>query len=530
MLTNFYRLLVAVVMTVMLSSTMAAEQAPASYLIESFDIRTLPTYPDNGLEREDIQEALDRSLELLPERLTFDELLTVADDLGRLYQKHGYKFHSVYIPKQKIKGKRRVRLAALEAHLGDVSVRGDDDALNETILDLFSDFVGQPLYQPSIDKVVLGLKSKYGIDVFPYYSRGSKKGEVRLNVKADREARWVGSLTADNFGNESTGEDRVSVAVTGYDLFGDFDALTVGALTTVDSGDNTYGFITYETPVYSLDHTVSLSVSNNRFDVGGDFEALGLDADARLVGLQYSYTLSHSFNLLQKLGIRADYKQSAYDSLFNQATLEQEEISRSGTLFWALNYRPVTSAWSYGAYLGLSGGELEVQGADEATEYYKGTLNQQVQFGLGDIDSWWFSSFKWVVKGQYAEDKLSSFELLPISGAYGVRNVRAGYYGADRGSLTHVEWWLPSLFPKFWNVQIAPFAYYDAGYGERLTDQSEFLSRVRLSGSGVGLQVSHKNNFVLSVSSALSLDYDTGTNPDPEKMEFLIKLNYLVPH
>ncbi|GEM_PF-1104289 len=500
------------------------------FLISNIDIRSLPAYPQNDLTLEKIQHTYKRSRNQFGEAVTLDELYVVVDDLGKLYRDYGYKFHSVFLPHQKLKDNKNARISILVARLGDVNVRGGDKGLNQELKRLFNPVLGKPLYQPNVDKIVLGIKAKYGIEVFPYYSRGSERGEVRLNIKATRSSRWVGSFSADNFGNDSTGKDRVTAVVTNYDLLGNLDSLSMGILKAVDGKENTYGFINYDTPVYSLDHTLSLSASNNQFDVEGGFESLGLEGDASLFGVQYSYDLSRSFDLQQRISAGVNYKKNTYDSLFNEPLLERDETSRTASLSWSLNYRPIASSWSYGVYIGVVGGNYEIEGLEQETDFYKGVLSQQFQWGIGDSQSWWFSSLKWSLKGQYSEEKLSSFELLPMSGAYGVRNVDSGYFGADRGGLAHLEWWLPNLVSSFSNVKVTPFVYYDLAYGERLTLNDTFVSRALLGGSGVGLQTTYNKHFILSVSAALSSNHDVGLNPEPEQTDFLVKLNYVIPH
>jgi hemolysin activation/secretion protein len=501
-----------------------------SFVIESIDLSGLVAYPEHEITAFKIQEAYEQARSLFKEDLSLDDLSAIADDIGKLYRENGYKFHSVFIPPQKFSNNIAIRISMLVARLGDVNVKGEDEGLNDVIKLLFGTLIGKPLYQPDVDKVVLGIKSKYGITVFPYYSRGSKQGEVRLNIKATRTAKWVGSITADNFGSESTGKDRVMATATNYDLLGNLDTLSFGVLRAVDGESNTYGFINYELPIYSLDHAVSFSLSNNQFKVADGFESLGLEGNASLLGLTYHYVLTQTFDLQQGLSIGLDYKRNNYDSLFNDPLLEQDETSQSGSLSWSLNYRPIASRWSHSIYISLTGGEYELENIGDTTSFYKGLINQQFQWAWGDSNALWFSALKWGLKGQYSEDKLSSFELMSMSGAYGVRSIDAGYFGADRSAITHLEWWLPNLIPSYYNVKISPFIYYDVGYGERLSSVGEVNSRVYLEGGGVGFQAQYKKHFVLSFSSSLSMGSDVEDNPEPDEMHALLKLQYMIPH
>lgn len=514
------------------SSSFAREGAslnsqPESVKVDDIIINSLIAYPEDGVTADNIQETLRQARSEQGEKLSIEALYSIADKLTKVYRQAGFKFHSVFVPPQKISAANSLRLELLEAKIGDIQVSGEDENLNRVIKVLFERYLHRPLYQPDIDKVVLGIKSKYGIRVFTYYSRGSLRGHVRLNVKAERTSKWVSGISADNFGSESTGRDRVTATFNSFDLMGSLDVLTVGVQEAVDGESSTNGFIQYELPVDSLDHTLSFSASNNQFEIGEGFEALGLEGDAALFGLSYQYQLRNTFTDQIRVGLSMDYKRNDYGSLLDDPLIEQDEVSKSVSLFSSYHYRPIASSWSYGVYFSITTGDYEFENTNFDASFTKAYFNQQVQLGLGEPGSLFFASMKLSISGQYAQERLASFELLSMSGAYGIRNVETGYFGADRGLISNLEWWFPNLLPEFWAIRSAPFVYYDAGYGERLDEEDTYGTGVILGGSGVGLQVKYKQQFVLSASTSLSLHEHTSDNPDPERMKFLIKLNYL---
>ncbi len=499
--------------------------------IENIDISKLTAYPDFGIDKKSLEQRLKKEKAKFPKSITLEQLKTITDSFTKYYQSNGLKFHSVFLPPQKVSGGNTIQFAMIEATLGDVDVRGSDDSLNVSIESLFSGVVGKTLYQPNIDKIVLALQEQYGLDTFSYYSRGNESGQVRLNIKISKVQSWNVSIGADNFGNESTGQDRVILSSSLHHIISDFDRLSLGLLrTVVDDEKNTFGYLGYVIPVFSLDHEISAQVSNNVFEVGQDFESLGIEGDALISELNYHYTLVRSFEKNHKLGVGLNHKSNDYENAFDDPLLTQDETSKSVNLSWSYQYRPKASSWLYRSNYAVSHGEFDI-GLDETKHSFtKYQTSQQLEWALGSANSFLFSNFRWLVKGQYSPEKLSSFDQFSMTGAYAVRDFAPGYFSGDSGFINTIEWWWPNVFSFTGeSVRVMPFLYVDAGYGERLDQMSEYDSSVKLAGAGIGLQGIFFKKGIVSVSAGNSLMEEVRDNPSPEEQTFLIRLGYSLP-
>jgi hemolysin activation/secretion protein len=502
------------------------EEPALRFRVDTIDISLLRAYPEYGLGIEALEDALKTFRAKYPPGVTLEELQLLGDDFTQLYRSHGLKFHSVYLPPQKLLDRYTVSLALLEATLGDVHVRGSDEELNSTIDDMFADEVGRALYQPAIDQLVLGLKAQFGVETFSYYSRGRELGQMRLNIKAEKTKSGYVGLRYDNFGTESTGEERVTVFASGHSLLREFDSFSVAAQQAVDGEQNIFGTMTYTFPFISLDHSLGLSVSNNVFDVGGEFSSLEIEGDALLSSVRYAYIPIRRADQKQELSLSLNHKTSDYENVFRSSTITQDETVTSADLTWALSYRPIASSWSYGLFLTATGGEYELGELGDAESFSKYRASQLFEWSFGSPSQRLFNTFRWQLKGQYSEDKLPSFEKLAMSGVYGIRDFKAGYFSADRGAITSLEWWWPGILGfGSKNFQFTPFMYGDYGFGEQLDIKGGYLTSVELNGAGLGLRSVFFNTAVLSVSGGRGEVVERNDNPKPEAQDLLFRLD-----
>lgn len=477
-----------------------------------------------GIEQERVSALIRQLKEGMGQYLSLEELYSIADELTVLIRQQGYKFHSVYVPVQRLRKGQPVRFELLAGTLGDVHVRGDEDALNERVRAIFDDLLGQVIYQPEIDQKILSLKRQFGLELVAYYSRGSGPSQARLNLKVARSRDWFAKMSVDNYGNESTGRERVLAIAGTHGLFGVFDSLSLGVQQAIDGERNTYGSLDYRTPLWSLGHELSFRASNNQFDLGGDFESLDLEGDARVLSAAYHFTAVESFTQTHRFALAYNDKSNDYDSPFNDPLLEQEEAAQSASLNWLWQYRPIASAWQYALSIGISNGKFDSSTSPFDESFTKLQFSQQLQWALGKLSSW--GSLRWSLRGQYSEHNLSSFESFAMTGAFGVRGYATGYFSAERGALTSLEWRLPALDWLGQSLRLTPFLFSDAGYGERLGSNDLAESRAFLSGAGLGLDLELHGSWHLRLQGAGGLQEDVYENPDPDDLSLLFSLEY----
>jgi hemolysin activation/secretion protein len=495
--------------------------------VTDINIDELSTYPDQGLSKQDLKRFVEQFREKEGSGLTLEQVQRLADALTRHYRSAGFKFHSVYLANQNLSKTEQIKLTLLEASIGDIFVRGPDKELNEQAQALFRDLKRRILFQPDVDNVVLALKEQFGIHAFAYYSRGSALGEVRLNLKIKREDRGIVSLSGDNFGSKDTGRDRAMLGTSISDTIADFDRIDLGVQRVVnDDESNTFGFISYSLPLYSLDHKLGFSASNNVFEVGGDFTPLEIEGDASLFSFSYSYTGKRSLRQKHQLSLQLNHKTSEYENALNAQDLTEDETVNSAEFGWSYRYQGITSLFTYTSYLGLIGGNYELGSQNSSESFTRARLSQAFEYSVGDGADRWVNTFRWNLRGQYSNDQLPSFEKLSLTGAYSVRGFYAGYFSAERGGIATLEWWWPRLLDVGnENFRFVPFAFGDYGYGDRLDSNGNYATHVALSSGGLGLQVLLFENIVLTATGARGEVLEINNNANPEKQETLLQLS-----
>lgn len=486
----------------------------------------LVVYPERGLDAKTLVNTLVEARNQYPMTMSLEQINGLADEVTQLYRRRGYKFHRVIVPPQKPK-LGLVEFSIIEARLGDIQVRGAD-VNEEAIKNLFSRLIQKPLYQPDIDRTVQVLKAQNGIDAVAYYSRGRRSGEVRLNIKVKQKKLSIHSQL-DNHGSESTGVNRMLVGGSWHNPTGRFDQLSAGVM-TADSGENNYyGYINYVAPLWNLNNSVSMSLSNNQFSIGEEFSALDFSGDARIGEIEYRHKFKDSFKSRQAVSLSGAYKDADYDSLLNDSSIERDEISKSFALAWHGYNQLSPEGWANQFSLQLVNGRYRVDGLfEEPREFNKLSVTDKMQFGWGELGSRWSSVVTTEVRGQYAEDIVPSFEKLVLTGANGVRAFQPGFFAAERGAIASVEWHFPWLFSSSSdaNFSVAPMLFYDAGYGEKLLLSDQVFDRAFMSGAGLGLEISLDDYWLLHIVAAKDFQSSLDSGLEVETADVFIRLNY----
>lgn len=487
---------------------------------------SLVAYPDRGLDSNALVNALVEARNPYPLKMTLEQINSLADVATHLYRDNGYKFHRVIVPPQKPQ-LGLIEFSVLEAHLGDIHVRGEG-VDKEAIKNVFARYLQQPLYQPDIDRQVQTLKAQQGIDAVAYYSRGRSAGEVRLNLKVQQQKLTIYSQ-ADNYGSASTGRDRVLVGMDWYSPFGRLDQLSLGVMTADSEERNYYGYLNYRTPLWNLDNQLTLSLSNNQFALGEEFSSLELNGDARIAELKYQRTLSRSWLGQQQLSFAGAYKSADYDSLLKDPSFERDETSESLWLGWGIDYRTPSGAHRNQFSAQAVIGEYRVDGLIESErDFDKYQLANHYQYNWGASGHRWSNLVSHSIRGQFSDDTVPSFEKLVLTGSYGVRAFQPGFFAAERGALASIEWTFPWLlqFSNATNFSVVPMMFIDAGYGEKLLLDQQVFDRAFLAGAGLGLTLNMGDHWRLQVVSATDLEQDVNSGLVIDTMDAFVRLNF----
>ena len=487
----------------------------------------LVQYPELGLTSKVLLNAMTKARNRFPRIMTLENLNSVADEITDLYRSKGFKFHSVYLPPQKTK-RGFIHFKVTEAVLGDIQVIGKNID-KKAIKAVFESFLKKPLYQHDIDNAVLALKSQRAIDVVAYYSRGAKSGEVRLNIKAE-QISWQAFIQADNYGSESTGEYRLTSSFNWYSPSARLDELSFGVMAANGDPDaNLFGYLNYRMPLWNLDNQLSINISNNVFSIGQDFNTLALDGDARIAQVRFDHQLTRTWQSSNNLAFTLGHKSTDYDSVFNDPNVERDETSESAALEWNYNMQTSGGIFNQQWDFSVTAGRYEIDGFTAEKETFS-KINASANFRLflSSHESRWANTLNLVLRSQYSEAPLPSFEKFLLTGAYGVRSYKPGYFAGDRGGFASLNWYFTRLFSftSNSNVNLVPWLFFDFSHGEKLTQDGAIYDSATISGAGVGLELSMTKNWSarLFVSTDIKQKTDSGLLLDSQT--FFFQMNY----
>lgn len=489
----------------------------------------LITYPEHGLDSKTLVQTLVEARNNYPLKMTLEQIERVADAGTKRYRSAGYKFHSVYVPPQKLQH-GVVHFQVIEATLGDVHVRAqkgtDPDSVSTKATEkLFSHLIGEPVYQPEVDELIAALKRQRGIDALAFYSRGRQSGEVRLNIKI-KEQRFTGYSQLDNYGTEATGEYRL---LAGFDWLGPsgrFDQLSLGLAASQSDEVNLYGYLRYQMPLWNLDNQLWLGASRNQFEIGREFSNLELSgiADSADIGYRYRFTNNHSIEL-SYADRRADY-----DSILNAPDIERDEQAQVTSLSYTGNWQSNTERWRQYLTLSGAGGRYRVDGftgngTGLEEDFDKLALSSRSSVWLARNSQRAINYLNLHISGQYTEQPTPSFEKLSITGVNANRGFKPGFFASDRGASARLEWHWPELIPTLAGLNTSVFFFADASYGEKLLLTEDVFDRSQLSSAGMGLWFQYQG-FSAQLIGATEIDQVTKSQLEIDTQAISFQINW----
>lgn len=482
----------------------------------NFVLKDFQSHPKQGISGQVVQALITDKRAEYGRSMSLTELNHIADRITQLYREQGFQFSYAYIPQQRFISKT-ITIAIMEGTLGDVKIYNNSLYDDAAIRKPFAALLGQLIYQPEIEAAVAELKTYPGLAVFSYYSRGSNSGQTRLNIKVTAEQRGYGNLRIDNYGSESTGETRLVGQFNLNNPLGMRGSAAIGVQQSLDNSDgenNSYGLLRYALPLFNMNHYLSLSLSNNQFEIGDSFSSLELQGDAKIINLGYRTILQRGKALNQSLALYYDNKQTDFDDSPLGNLLDQDEEVSSLSLNWQLSHSSFQYRWNNQFTLSYTQGDFDSNALGiEGEDFEKAQLSVYSALSLGGLDKVYHSVISLRLRGQYSNAFLPNIEKMILGGPYSVRAIKSGFFSADRGAIATIEWQLPRLIhfdsDRF---RLSPFLFADFGYGEKLNLEDKPFDRSKVSGYGLGVDASFGESISarLTVSEIEQEEIDSG--------------------
>lgn len=483
-----------------------AASAEDSLRVDTITITGLE-HPAAGLNHAVLNERLGQERARFSSSMTVDELNTLADSMTLFVRSFGFAFHTVFLPPQKVQA-GQVHLRLQEGVLAKVNVINKTDFNERLFADAFAKELGAVLYGPAVERQVQGLKAQGGFSVFAFYSRGTKPGEMVLNLRADKANTRAYGLRLDNYGSAVMGKQRLIGQFSQYQLTNHHDRLDLGLLQTLGDVSNQYASLGYQLPFGRLRYLWDISYTNNEAELGDRLASLGITGNTRTYGTGLSFVGDHQPHKRRsaRLGIYA--KKNTLDAGVRSVLAETSQaLTAAYSANWGLKTDSVFSGQIEYSY-----GEAQVAGLADST-FNKVELTGLYSQGFGAGS--WRQLLQLNARAQYSDTSMPSIEGMALTGAYGVRGFAPGLFNAERGLLASAEWRLPNLL-KAGNWRLEPYLLAEYGSGQDLYSKGP-ARKASMQDVGVGASLSVGKQWRMNIAVVAGLDGSVGVELDTDQ-------------
>lgn len=448
--------------------------------------------------------------------LNLAELNGAARRIGTFYQERGYALARAYLPRQEVEG-GVVRIDVVEGRYGRIELRNRsrtrDSVLRQPLSRLES---GAPVHGGELERSLLLLSDLPGSRTSGTLRPGTRGGTTDLLVEAKPAPLLSGTLDANNFGDDSTGEYRAGGSLNLNGPLGLGDQLGLRLL----SGDwrQRYYRAAYQLPLGPWSTRVGLAHSRAYYHVirtPDRTDLLGLQGHAQVNSLFLSQPLvrSRAFNLSGQLQYEA---KTLRDDIELYDFRGRKDIGLWTAGISGNNQDRLLGGGQTGFSLTWGHGRLRIDDAQEraqdrysagkAGSFDKLNLNAVRLQRLGNR----FQLFT-QVNAQWASGNLDSTEKLTIAGPFGVRA-----YPTDSSGGTGDQGWQASAELRYdlspgWQLS----AFIDEGavtFNKRPWGRAG--NHNHMAGTGLGATWSGRNHQI-SLTAAMPMgEAEKGVQPD----------------
>ncbi|WP_027707262.1 ShlB/FhaC/HecB family hemolysin secretion/activation protein [Zooshikella ganghwensis] len=441
-------------------------------------------------------------------QLTIGQLQVIADKLTLYYRSHGLVLAQVYIPVQEVKN-NIVEFNVLEGKLGKVFANDNNHYTDEQILKPFSKLLNKPVSAKEMEEALLLLNDYPGLTVGGMFTTGQQVGTADLKAMTLEEKWYSGRLLFDSSGSKYTGKDRYLTELNFYNLAGLVDTLSLQLLQTDRPSNSVYWSFRYELQAFNPRNYVGISSSQNKFDVGSELQALGLEgySTQHEVYWRHVFKRSRNLNIYGRLGLALKESETKTKTDFTLGTdkltvlTAQLSFDHVDKKYAGINLGSISYSQGFDGLLGAMEDKSLSSDGDHSSrrksngDYVGGKFSKwnlelaRVQ-ALNEDQTLTFN-----FKGQYTKDSLVSLEQYSMGGPNSVRAYPASEFLVDKGYFASLEWNVGFPFigdnetynGKRWKDMINFSVFVDHAEGwlnDPLDNEEEKKS---LSGVGVGM-------------------------------------------
>ncbi len=471
------------------------------FTITNFRLEAPDLYLDKGELTKILQDGMG-------EHKTMKQLNATLAALTRYCRQHGYPAAAAYVPAQE-SSDGMILIKVIPGRYGEIKI-DNRSRLKERVAKGFVNSLksGEIIRTSKLETTLYSISDVSGTKAVGVLSPGKEFGTSDLTVRIEKGKGTNTVLYVENYGSESTGRYRYGLQENLYDVSGNGDKVTLGALLSNKHMHNYYA--NYETIVGRGGATLGIGYSRMDYQAGMGFSQIEGTADTLSVfGHRSLYHLTGS-GLTFKYGYDYRKLEDKYPVLLNSTHKHSHSVNlgvegferRQGFVF---NY-----------FARVVSGTLNTESpwadySETKGRYQKGEAGITMVKRLG-------GSADVLVKasGQIASHNLDGSERMYLGGANGVRAYPQGEGSGDEGVMGTIE-------PRFYTriPGLAFSAYFDMGHVWYRNDgRTEYRhsttgnhgipsTGMTLAGYGVAMSYTKPNDWFARLDYARRIGSDT---------------------
>ena len=414
----------------------------------------------------------------------FDDLKLITETITEFYQEKGWLVR-VILPQQDItEGVVTIRI--IEAKLGGIKIDNQSKRVSDTRVEQWVYGVipqASELSLSELDRALLTLDDLPDVRVAGTLQEGVKPGDTILLLTVTDKPLINGQVSADNYGDSSSGTARGSALININAPLGIGDQLSVYGMY---SEGNSYGRMSYTLPVGSSGLRVGVNGSSMSYRVlNSNFQSAYVNGFANTGGVEATYPiirtrpmnlvsiLNWNYNQFRNWSNGSSVPENSYDTNVAQ-------YGASGNLIDGLFGGGLSTASLIASSGNIQKNASTVAGQAAGVAGNFSKLRYALNRNQAITDS---LSFYLGVSGQVASKNMDSSEQLYLGGPLNVRAYSSGQGAASQGNSTAME--LRQNLP----YQTQLVAFYDLGNVQmtKFNTQNLAYNNYVLQGYGLGL-------------------------------------------
>lgn len=411
-----------------------------SQLVEeqiNFPIRNIEFEGNNSISSSELKIL---TAPFIGEKKSIKEILEIRDIVIKEYEKKGYSFISVGIPKE-VNLDGTVSFYVFENKINTITIKGNkfysDKQIRQSLPELKEGtspnfkILSRQLFLANDNpnrNIILDFKANNEIE------NKQKNVDVIINVE-DKKIIQTG-ITIDNSGNKETGDYRTKFFIYDSSLNDRGDMLALSYTTSSDSNKVSQTGLYYQLPLIKNGDKIDFFMSKSNVNSGRIFDMFNVSGQGDNMGIHYSHYLYRSLSTKETLdfGIEKHQYKNTIDYLGMNLGVDVDASPYSITYSYSKQLQPINYSFDMSFIQNMPGGYK-----NNDTIYNQNRLGAKANFSIFKINSNYQITNKkgWTLnligEAQYSNDALIAGEQFKLGGMNSVRGYKESEFSGDSG-------------------------------------------------------------------------------------------------